>query len=155
MPPRQPGTGPTAKKSSAFKAVDDFLEKSSAAPGEVLGSQAQEQLAAHNKQIKDKYFEQFSVGAIQQNMQQLEKCRTQTLLFGGMTAGIFGLDGMQGMLFYIALVAFVSLVVALRLGFSPRPYFVNLAQATTSGMFSNVLTYMLMWVMFHNLVYVL
>lgn len=88
-------------------------------------------------------------------MQQLEKCRTQTLLFGGMTAGIFGFDGMQGMLFYLALVAFVSVVIAVRLGFNPKPYFMNLSQACTSGMFSNILTYMLMWVMFHNLVYVL
>lgn len=72
-----------------------------------------------------------------------------------MTAGVFGFDGLQGMLFYIFLVAFVSVVIALRLGFNPKPYFVNLSQACTSGMLSNGLTYLLMWVMFHNLVYVL
>ena len=72
-----------------------------------------------------------------------------------MTAGIFGLDGLQGLLFYIFLIGFVSLIVAVRLGFSPQPYFVKLSQALTTGMFSNGLTYLLMWVMFHNLVYVL
>lgn len=88
-------------------------------------------------------------------MQALEKCRTQSLIFGGITAGIFGLDGLQGVLFYLFLVVFVSLMVAVRLGFRPQPYFVQLSQALTTGMFSNVLTYLLMWVMFHNIVYVL
>lgn len=88
-------------------------------------------------------------------MQQLEKCRTQTLIFGGITAGVFGFDGLQGMLFYIFLVTFVSVVIALRLGFNPKPYFVSLSQACTSGMFGNMLTYLLLWVMFHNFVYVL
>ena len=72
-----------------------------------------------------------------------------------MTAGIFGLDGLQGMIFYIGHVIFVSVMVALRLGFKAQPFFMNLNQAVTTGMFSNGLTFMLMWVMFHNLVYVL
>jgi hypothetical protein len=59
------------------------------------------------------------------------------------------------MLFYFFLVAFVSLVIALRLGFDARPYFKSLGQAVTTGLFSNVLTYLLLWVMFYNLVYVL
>jgi hypothetical protein len=88
-------------------------------------------------------------------LQALEKCRTQSLIFGGITAGIFGLDGLQGMIFYLFLVAFVSLVIAVRLGFKAEPYFMKLSQAVTTGLFSNLLTYLLMWVMFHNLVYVL
>lgn len=72
-----------------------------------------------------------------------------------MAAGIFGLDGLQGMLFYLVLVAFVSLVIAVRLGFKGEPYFVKLTQALTTGLTSNGLTYLLMWVMLHNLVYVL
>jgi hypothetical protein len=77
------------------------------------------------------------------------------LIFGGITAGIFGFDGLQGMMFYLALIAFVSLVIAVRLGFSAKPYFMSLSQAVTTGLFNNMLTYMLLWVMFHNLVYVL
>jgi len=88
-------------------------------------------------------------------MQALDKCRTQTLIFGGITAGIFGLDGMMGMLFYLFLIFFVSTVIAVRLGFNGKPYFNSLSEATTTGMFNNMLTYMLLWVMFHNFVYVL
>ena len=43
-----------------------------------------------------------------------------------MAAGIFGLDGMQGMIFYAALIVFVSLVMAVLLGFSGKPYFMSL-----------------------------
>jgi hypothetical protein len=48
MPPKPAGqkSKPTA---SSFKALDEFLEKSSAAPGEVVGTQVQEQLDAHAK----------------------------------------------------------------------------------------------------------
>ena len=59
------------------------------------------------------------------------------------------------MLFYIFLIVFVSLVIALRLGFSGKPYFMTLSQATTTGLLNNMLTYMLLWVMIHNFVYVL
>jgi hypothetical protein len=60
-------------------------------------------------------------------MQSLDKCRTQSLIIGGITAGIFGFDGLQGMLFYVFLIAFVSLVIAFRLGFGGKPYFMTLA----------------------------
>jgi hypothetical protein len=78
-----------------------------------------------------------------------------TLIIGGTTAGILGLDGLQGMVLYFALVVIVSVIITLYLGFMPKPYFENMSQAATSHMFSNLLTYLLMWVMFHNLVYVL
>lgn len=95
------------------------------------------------------------MAALTQNLQVTEKCRTQTLIFGGIAAGIFGLDGLYGMTFYLALLIVVSIVMAASLGFKGEPYFVKLSQALTAGLFSNLLTYMLMWVMFHNLVYVL
>ena len=49
MPPKT-ATKPKPTGSS-FKALDDFLEKSSSVPGEVIGTQAQEQMDAHSKQI--------------------------------------------------------------------------------------------------------
>jgi ER membrane protein complex subunit 6 len=88
-------------------------------------------------------------------MQQLDKCRTQCLIIGGITAGIFGFDGLQGMIFYVFLVGFISLMIAVRLGFNGKPYFMNLSQAATTGLFNNMLTFMLFWVMIHNFVYVL
>ncbi len=78
-----------------------------------------------------------------------------TLIFGGVTAGIFGLDALQGLIFYFAMVTFVSVVIAVRLGFQAKPYFRNFQDAITTGLTSNILTYLLMWVMFYNLVYVL
>lgn len=72
-----------------------------------------------------------------------------------MTAGIFGFDGLYGMMFYLGLIIFSSLMIAFCLKFEAKPYFVNLSEATTSGLFTNLLTYLLMWVMFHNFVYVL
>ena len=58
MPPKT-ATKPKPTGSS-FKALDDFLEKSSSVPGEVIGTQAQELMDAHSKQINEKYFEQYS-----------------------------------------------------------------------------------------------
>ncbi|CDW80179.1 transmembrane protein 93 [Stylonychia lemnae] len=140
------------KQSSSFKAIDDFLEKSSS-PADV--QLTQQHLETQLKQIKEKYFEQFSATTLQKNVQHLNNLRTLTLVFGGMAAGIYGFDGLQGMLFYLAMILFVSVVIGARMGFKGQPYFTDLSQACTTGMFSNILTYLLMWVMFHNLVYVL
>ena len=60
------------------------------------------------------------------NVQQLNSLRAMTLIFGGMTGGIFGLDGLQGIIFYFGLILFVSLVIAVRLGFKGQPYFTTL-----------------------------
>lgn len=109
----------------------------------------------HLKQIKEKYFDLFSPQTIIFNNQLLEKARTMTLIFGGITAGILGLDGLQGLIFYFGLITFVSLVLAISLGFSAKPYFRSFGEAIGAGLTSNVLTYLLMWVMFYNLVYVL
>jgi len=89
------------------------------------------------------------------NLKQITKCRTLTLIFGGTTAGIFGFDGLQGMMFYLALITIVSFAILAGLGFKGKPYFTKMSEAATTGLFSNLLTYLLMWVMFYNLVYVL
>ena len=53
-----------------------------------------------------------------------------------------------------------SVLIALRvssMGFEingSSKYFESLAQAATTNMFSNIMTYMLFWVMFYNMVYV-
>lgn len=78
-----------------------------------------------------------------------------TLIFGGIAAGIFGLDGLQGLVFYFGMVIFVSFVIGAVLGFKGEPYFKGLWDPLTTGLFSNILTYLLMWVMFYNFVYVL
>jgi hypothetical protein len=145
----------SAKPKSAFKGIDDFLEKASERPEDLQNQKTAIDTEVKVKALKEKYFDQFSPVALGFNMQNLDKCRTQSLVIGGITAGIFGFDGLQGMLFYLFLVVFVSIVIAIRLGFNAKPYFGSLSQATTTGLFNNMLTYMLLWVMFHNLVYVL
>ncbi len=77
---------------------------------------------------------------LQRNLKQIGNMRTLTLIFGGMTAGIFGLDGLQGIAFYLLLISMVSLLIVVMLGFKAWPYFTSLSQAATNGMFSNLLT---------------
>ena len=89
------------------------------------------------------------------NLAHIQNARTLSLIIGGVTAGIFGFDGAYGMAFYVFLVFLTSLFIGLCLGFQGKPYFSSLTQAITSGLFTNMLTYLLMWVMFYNLVYVL
>jgi hypothetical protein len=146
---------PNTSKSSAFKGIDEFLEKASEKPEDLQNQKIAADTDASTKALKEKYFDQFSPLALTQNMQALDKCRTQSLIIGGIAAGIFGFDGLQGMLFYLFIVALVSIVIAAKLGFSGKPYFMSLSQATTTGLFNNMLTYMLLWVMIHNFVYVL
>ena len=97
---------------------------------------------------------------MQLNMTSIDKSRVVSNIFIGMTAGIFGLGAFQGVIWWIAMSILTSVLIALRvssMGFESNgssKYFESLAQAATTNMFSNIMTYMLFWVMFYNIVYV-
>ena len=78
-----------------------------------------------------------------------------SLIFAGIAAGTLGLDGQSGMLFYFFSVVFMSALISLKLGLDARPYFHSLSQIWLDGWFTNLMGYMLVWILFHNLVHVL
>ena len=97
---------------------------------------------------------------MQLNMDSINKSRVIANIFTGITSGIFGLGAFQGIAWWFAMSLMTSALIALRvtsMGFDNNgssKYFMSVAQASTANMFSNIMTYMLFWIMFYNIVYV-
>ena len=62
---------------------------------------------------------------------------------------------MMGIGFYLAADLIVGLVLTARFGFKSAPFFQSLLQIVMTSLMSNVMTFMVVWVLFHNLVYIL
>ena len=72
-----------------------------------------------------------------------------------MAAGVYGFDGLLGIVFYLIMDLVLSVIISFSLGFKAEPYFVSVSQFFTTGLMGNIMTFMVVWVLFHNLVYIL
>ena len=88
-------------------------------------------------------------------MRALGEVRTLATIFVGLAAGILNFDGLSGVLFYFAADFVVGVILLLYFGFKAEPFFPSLATLLFNGLGSNIMTFMVIWVLFHNLVYVL
>ena len=73
----------------------------------------------------------------------------------GIAAGIYGFDGLMGIVFYFLMDLLVGLVISAHLGFKASPYFLNFRQIILMGLMGNFMTFMVIWVLFYNLVFIL
>ena len=92
---------------------------------------------------------------IQRNKKALMDARVLTTIFTGIAAGILGFDGPLGVVFYFGVDFVVSFAFLFRFAFKAEPYFTDVATIFSTGLVSNVMTFMVTWVLFHNLVYIL
>ena len=72
-----------------------------------------------------------------------------------MAAGVYGFDGLLGIVFYFVCDLMLGAIMVASLGFKAQPYFQGLRQVVTTGLMGNVMTFMVVWVLIHNLVYIL
>ena len=91
----------------------------------------------------------------QRNLKALTDARLLTTIFIGVAAGILGFDGLMGIVFWFATDIAISILMCMRFAFKAEPYFKSLSEIFTAGLASNVMTFMVTWVFFHNIVYIL
>ena len=103
----------------------------------------------------EKYGEAHNALMITRNTKALTDARVLTTIFIGIAAGILGFDGPLGIVFYLVADYFVSFLMLTRFAFTAKPYFTGLGPIFKAGLMSNVMTFMVTWVLFHNLVYIL
>ena len=89
------------------------------------------------------------------NTRAITQARTLCTIWIGIVAGIFNLEGLAGVGFYILMDFLVGILICLRFGFKPEPYFNSVFAMMGTGFCGNVMTYLVVWVLFHNLVYIL
>ncbi|CAI2385382.1 unnamed protein product [Moneuplotes crassus] len=83
------------------------------------------------------------------------KAKVLGFITGGMVAGTLGLEGVQGFIFYFITHIICSACICFSLNFTAMPFFKDLSAIMTGNIFTNLLSYLLFWVMFYNLIYVL
>ena len=92
---------------------------------------------------------------IGRNQKGVMDARMLSTIWIGIAAGILGFDGPVGVLFYFAADMIVSMLLVMRFGLNVESYFVSVRSIMTIGLFANTMTFMVFWILFHNLVYIL
>ena len=154
MPPKKPAK-PAVKSSSTSKQIDDFIGQSEMAEGQEASLIRNELHKERVKELTEKFYDVKSPAVVQMNMRSLTEVRTLSTIFVGMAAGILNFGGLGGMLFYFSVDLILGLMLLVYFGFKAEPYFPSITTILFNGLGQNVMTFMVMWVLFHNLVYVL
>ena len=89
------------------------------------------------------------------NFRALTNIRTLSTIFIGMAAGIFGIDGLIGMIFFLIADVMVGILTLASIGFEAKPYFSSSFEVISKDLGAKFMTFMVCWVLFYNLVYVL
>ncbi|CAK68296.1 unnamed protein product (macronuclear) [Paramecium tetraurelia] len=92
---------------------------------------------------------------LKQNTNQLKNLRVYGSLNAGMIAGILGMDGWIGMGIYVVVFLIVSACLAIKMNFRVKEYFKSSYDAYYSGIGTDLLLFLMIWVIFHNIVNIL
>ena len=107
------------------------------------------------KELKEKFYDVKNPAILMSNIRAITGVRTLTTIFTGLAAGIIGMNGIMGVIFYLAVDLFVALILAVRFGFKAEPYFLTMTQVMMTSFASNVMTFIVSWIFVYNIVYVL
>ena len=99
---------------------------------------------------KDK--EALNATALQSNHVILNYCRTALSAISGSVAGVLGLYGIRGFVFYIFASLLMSVLLIGKANFSWQKYFLSTWDIWTSGVLGGVLTFILFWTFLYGLV---
>ena len=96
----------------------------------------------------------YNDSAIKRNAALVDYCRTSGAVIGGATAGVLGLTGLYGFLFYFAYSVFLSMMLAVKAGRNSTKYFQSSSSIWFSGMLGGLFTYVLLWTFLYGMVHV-
>ena len=94
------------------------------------------------------------------NIQAIQSIRIYANIFAGTCAGIMGFSAFTGILFWMFIGIITSALLfakIIMMGVDKNGnsnYFVNILTTATANIFSNIMTYMIFWILFFNIVYV-
>ncbi|XP_068227171.1 ER membrane protein complex subunit 6 [Palaemon carinicauda] len=96
----------------------------------------------------------YSDAAVRNNMAVIEYCRTSMAALSGATAGMLGLAGLYGFLFFFIAGMVLWIMLLVKAGSRWQRYFVSRKSLLTSGLFSGLFTYILCWTFLYGMVHV-
>ncbi|CAI8014512.1 ER membrane protein complex subunit 6 [Geodia barretti] len=96
----------------------------------------------------------YNDSAIKRNAAIVDYCRTSGAVIGGATAGVLGLTGLYGFLFYFAYSVFLSVMLAVKAGRNSTKYFQSSSSVWFNGVLGGLFTYVLLWTFLYGMVHV-
>ncbi|CAH8536667.1 unnamed protein product [Schistosoma rodhaini] len=96
----------------------------------------------------------YSPAAAQHNLALINYCRISIAALSGCTAGILGLTGIMGFMFYFLAHGFLSLLLLQKAGKLWNKYFIQRSCLTYGGVFGELTTYILFWTFIYGMVHV-
>lgn len=98
----------------------------------------------------------FSESAIRSNFSAVEYCKTFVAALSGSCAGIIGLTGISGFVFYFISALILWLMILFKAGFGDnwKKYFRQRQILLTNGIFDGLFTYILFWTFLYGMVHV-
>lgn len=92
--------------------------------------------------------------AVRGNAAVLDYCRTSVSALSGATAGILGLTGLYGFIFYFLASFLLSLLLILKAGRQWNKCFKSRRLLFTGGLVGGLFTYVLFWTFLYGMVHV-
>ncbi|XP_077217160.1 uncharacterized protein LOC143851571 isoform X2 [Tasmannia lanceolata] len=96
----------------------------------------------------------FSVENLQNNMKVIYYSRTFLSIIGGVVAGILGLTGLMGFVFYFLVMAITSLGLASKAKFSIHSYFDSWNRIVLDGFLGGLMSFVLFWTFAYDIVHI-
>ncbi|XP_005100016.1 ER membrane protein complex subunit 6 [Aplysia californica] len=96
----------------------------------------------------------YSELSLRQNASVLDYCRTSMSALSGATAGIMGLTGLWGFIFYFITAVMLSVFLLLKAGSKWNSYFMSRRILLSSGLLGGLFTYVLFWTFLYGMVHV-
>ena len=92
--------------------------------------------------------------AVRHNAAVIEYCRTSLAVIAGITAGVLGLTGLYGFVFYFVYSIIISGLLAVKVGPHWNTYFKTRRVIWTDGIIGGLFTYVLLWTFIYGIVHV-
>ncbi|XP_033105768.1 ER membrane protein complex subunit 6-like [Anneissia japonica] len=92
--------------------------------------------------------------AMRNNQSVIDYCRTSMSALSGATAGILGLTGLYGFIFYFITSFVLSTMLLIKAGRNWSSYFFSWKPLLTSGLLGGLFTYILFWTFLYGMVHV-
>ncbi|XP_070553802.1 ER membrane protein complex subunit 6-like isoform X2 [Ptychodera flava] len=96
----------------------------------------------------------YSEAALRGNKSVMDYCRTSMSALSGATAGVLGLTGLYGFIFYVIASLCLTFMLVLKAGSGWNKYFRSRTPLLTNGFMGGLFTYILFWTFLYGMVHV-
>lgn len=92
--------------------------------------------------------------AIKKNNDAILYVRIVTTIFAGMLSGILNLTGFKGLICYFIFFLIVTPILFFHITKQKGNFSTNIISYLSTGLFSNIMIYIIFWVLFYNLIHI-